>query len=338
MYLWQVHVSESSSIADHCSNYGLSDSKEGSFRSACNHLHDQCCMQCESLKDALQQMESCFKGCSMSQEEEDDMMYSFREAVQSINAWKAHQLRSTRQDEARTRILDSLHENSVHVTQDWAMKFLPQKYRESQSDWFAKRGISWHISVVARRIQGRFYHQTFVHIVENCKQDSFTVVRILEHTLSTLKKEHPELTTAFLRQDNAGCYHCAEMLASCAQMKAKTGTAVARVDFSDPQGGKGSCDRKAATIKAHVKRFINEGHDVLNAVDFKNAMLSHGGIRDVRVVVVDASTAEKDTQSQIKWEGISSLNNFLYSDNTIIVWRAYNVGVGKHMESKQCFR
>ena len=164
-------------------------------------------------------------------------MYSFREAVQSINAWKAHQLRSTRQDEARTCILDSLDENSVHVTQDWAMKFLPQ-YRESQSDWFAKRGISWHISVVARKIQGRFYHQTFVHIVENCTQASFTVVRILEHTLSTLKKELPELTTAFLRQGNAGCYHCTEMLASCTRMKAKTGIAVARVDFSDPQGGR----------------------------------------------------------------------------------------------------
>ena len=65
----------------------------------------------------------------MSQEEEDDMMYSFRKEVQSINAWKAHQLRSTRQDEARTCILDTLDENSVHVTQDWAMKFLPQKYR-----------------------------------------------------------------------------------------------------------------------------------------------------------------------------------------------------------------
>jgi len=86
-------------------------------------------MQYESLNDALQQMESCFKGCSMSQEEEDDMMYSFRKEVQSINAWKAHQLRSTRQDEARTCILDTLDENSVHVTQDWAMKFLPQKYR-----------------------------------------------------------------------------------------------------------------------------------------------------------------------------------------------------------------
>ena len=53
---------------------------------------------------------------------------------------------------------------------------------ESQSDWFAKRGISWHIVVVAQKVQVSFQHQAFIHIVENGKQDSFTVVRIVGHT------------------------------------------------------------------------------------------------------------------------------------------------------------
>jgi hypothetical protein len=74
-------------------------------------------------------------------------------AVQEIQSWKAHQLRSVRQDKARSEILDALDESSVFITQDWAMKFLPQKYRESQSDWFGKRGISWHISVAVRKKQ-----------------------------------------------------------------------------------------------------------------------------------------------------------------------------------------
>ena len=241
--------------------YALSDIKEDPLSSACDHAHDQYCMQCESLKDALQRMESCFAECSISQEELDDLMYSFHQAVQSIESWKAHQLRSTRRDEARTCMLESLDDNSVHVTQDWAMKFLPQRYRESQSDWFAKRGISWHISVVARKIQERFQHQAFVHLVENCKQDSFTVVPIIEDTLCTLRKEHPELTTAFLRQDNAGCYHCAEMLASCEQMKSKTGIAVKRVDFSDPQGEKG-----------HVTERQKESRDMLKGTSTRVMM------------------------------------------------------------------
>ena len=30
-----------------------------------------------------------------------------------------------------------------------------------------------------------------------------------------------------------------------------------RFDFSDPQGGKGSCDGKASTIKGHMRTHLN---------------------------------------------------------------------------------
>jgi len=57
------------------------------------------------------------------------------------------------------------------------MKFLPAKYRESQCDWFRKWGLSWHLSIVARKV-GRLQSQTFVHIIENCLQYTSAVVRI----------------------------------------------------------------------------------------------------------------------------------------------------------------
>jgi len=117
-------------------------------------------------------------------------------------------------------------------------------------------------------------------------------------------------------------------------MAIKTGIAVRRVDFSDLQGGKGPCDRKAATIKAHVRRFINEGHDVQTALDFKEVMLSNGGIEGTRIFVADASTV-RDSQPQVKLEGVSSLNNFRYSEGGITVWRAYKVGEGKIVQGIQ---
>ena len=86
-------------------------------------------MQCETLKEVLEKIHNCFVNCTISQEERDDLTYSYRQAVESIKAWKSHQLRCSRQDEARTNVLDNLDQNSVHITQDWAMKFLPQKYR-----------------------------------------------------------------------------------------------------------------------------------------------------------------------------------------------------------------
>lgn len=78
-------------------------------------------------------------------------MFSCQKAIQAIDAWKSHQLRSLRQDKSRTDMIDALDETTVLITEDWTMKFLPEKYRETQTDWFVKRGTSWHISVVTIR-------------------------------------------------------------------------------------------------------------------------------------------------------------------------------------------
>lgn len=211
------------------------------------------------------------------------------------------------------------------------MTFLPKYYRESQTNWFAKRGISWHISVVVRKEGDVLEQQAFVHVVQNCSQESNDVVGILNHTLCALKKQHPEVKRAYMRQDNAGCYHSAEFLTSSRLLEKSTGIKVCRVDFSDPQGGKGPCDRKAATIKAHVMRYVNEGNDVTTAANLKEAILSHGGINGVRVAVIPAIEQQVTTTGQGKIDGISTLNNFKYSDDgsKLTVWKAYEIGNGK---------
>ena len=79
------------------------------------------------------------------------------------------------------------------------------------------------------------------------------------------------------------------------------------VDFSDPQGGKGLADRMSATCKNHVRKYINEGHDVRNAHQMKPAILSNGGIKGVRVAVLEAPIDE--TPEQRKIPGINKLKN-----------------------------
>ena len=77
-----------------------------------------------------------------------------------------------------------------------------------------------------------------------------------------------------------------------------------------------------------------KGHDVENASQFKEAMLSSGGVHGVRVAVVDAVVCEKSDEPEVRWDGVSSLNNFQYSNDQITVWRAYNVGKGKVVKGK----
>ena len=117
------------------------------------------------------------------------------------------------------------------------------------------------------------------------------------------------------------------MLAACCLMRKTTGINVRRVDFRNPQGGKGACDRKAATIKAHVPCFVSEGHDVLTADDLKDAILSNNGVRGVRVAVVNCEVLPP-TQP-VKWEGVSNANNLLYEDTGLTEWRAYDIGKRK---------
>lgn len=67
------------------------------------------------------------------------LRFEYTESVRNIQAWKAHLLRLSNQDEAKQHILQRLDKNSCLVIMDWAMKFLPVQYREQMNDFFGQR-------------------------------------------------------------------------------------------------------------------------------------------------------------------------------------------------------
>ena len=212
------------------------------------------------------------------------------------------------------------------------MKFIPQQYRESQADWFGKRGISWHISVVYRRVDGELQSQSFIHVIQSCSQDSPTIVIMMEHLLRTLKAEHPEIESALFRQDNAGCYHSSITVLACHALEA-TGVKIKGLDFSDPQGGKGAADRLAATAKSHIRYYVNEGNDVTTAQQMCDALQSYGGLEGVRVAAL--KTIDESLPSHYhapKLPGINKYNNFRFSSGKLLAWRAYSIGSGKQIQ------
>ncbi|KAL9968537.1 hypothetical protein ACROYT_G020644 [Oculina patagonica] len=160
-----VHVSESSTVPDHCRCFALSDAKCSEYQGECSHIHDGVCDRCSLVEVSIGEIEDALKLIATESEEMDELTFNTEQARRSISAWKAHLLRAVNQDEARVDVMEMLEENSVFLVQDWAMKFLPRKYRESQSDWFAKRGIPWHITVALRQRPNRQIEtMAFVHI------------------------------------------------------------------------------------------------------------------------------------------------------------------------------
>ena len=77
------------------------------------------------------------------------------------------------------QLLKAIDESSVLIVQDWAMKYLPLKYRESQTDWFGKRGIPWHLTVATRREGGELQMLTFALIFKSCSQDSCAILAVM---------------------------------------------------------------------------------------------------------------------------------------------------------------
>jgi len=135
-------------------------------------------------------------------------------------------VRAINQERAKIDILDNLTAQQVLVVMDWAMKWLPRSHRETQIEWFGKRGISWHVSACVTRAEdeaSEFEVQTFVHIFEKCNQDWFAVLSILDHLVQQLVQISPDLKEIFLRSDNAGCYHNAPLLISAPVITAKGG-------------------------------------------------------------------------------------------------------------------
>ena len=119
-----------------------------------------------------------------------------RKLARPFAAWKAHQLRSINQDRARLKVLEFLDPTCVLIVQDFAMTFTPVQYREDQSDFFGKRGISRHVSVCLRKVSGKLESQTFIHIFQSGLQDSTAVV--LQELFSWIsRKRLTQLTTTF---------------------------------------------------------------------------------------------------------------------------------------------
>lgn len=82
------------------------------------------------------------------QEEKEELQHDLSNAIDKIEAWKAHILRAVHQDVAKQDILNSMTPQQVLIIMDWAMKFLPLKFRETQGEWFGKKGRSWHVTAV----------------------------------------------------------------------------------------------------------------------------------------------------------------------------------------------
>lgn len=262
---FQVHIAESSTVPDHCREFALSD-ESGPFGSKCEHKHDMVCINCEQIHELLSSISSLISESNLKEKEEnrDDYEYKLAQAKCNISNWKTHIVRTNHQEKAKSDIMANMGPNEVILVLDWAMKYLPRRYREDQSNWFAKRGLSWHIGVAFRRRE-TIESLAFVHIFRGqISQDSNATSAVILDIVKEIKARNHSVSKVHLWSDNAGCYKSSETITALFRSRA-----IDTYDFCEAQSGKGACDRTAATIKSGIRRYVNQGNDVLTAEQMK---------------------------------------------------------------------
>ena len=225
---YKTHTGSKERCKDHCTTFSLSDPNNSDYSSSCNHEHELSCHECARLTCLVEKIDEKLndKNVSLTGEQRARSQYDHKQATNSILLWKAHLLRTVVQEKAKQDVLTNLNKESTLLIKDWAMKFLPMKFRERMDDFYGKRGRSWHVTCSIKRAsedEDRVEVDTFVHIFDSCTQDWFSVESIVEHVLSVITMEDPSITKFFLRSDNAGCYHNTELLLSLKAMRERHG-------------------------------------------------------------------------------------------------------------------
>ena len=164
-----------------------------------------------------------------------------------------------------------------------------------------------------------FFHElkSYAHILDSCQQDWYAVCAIIENTLEALRKEHPHITRVNLRSDEAGCYHNNFLITAVRDAGNRVGITVTQYDFSEPQYGKDVCDRILCPMKSAIRRYCNEGDNVLSAKDMCTA-LSERPVRGTTACVCSVNESQETLEVK-KIENFSRYHNFKFESNGIRV-------------------
>lgn len=143
--------------------------------------------------------------------------------------WKAPIIWQINQEEVKKCLENN--RRYVSYSKDWGMQFLPMKYRERQSNWLGKQGLSWHISnfKTMNASTSKVELKSYINIFDSCLLDWYAVCLIIENT----QEEHPN-SRVNLRSDEGSCYYSRFLMATVRDARKPVGITV----FPKPQHGK----------------------------------------------------------------------------------------------------
>ena len=90
---------------------------------------------------------------------------------------------------------------------DWAQKVLPFTFREKQSDYFGKKGMSVHVDVFFKKNeQGQLTKLVYFTVIFRCDQDMLSTLTVAQAVLQQYKIDNPKVRKLLIVRQCRMCY------------------------------------------------------------------------------------------------------------------------------------
>ena len=295
-------------------------------------------MSCPECNDIIATIDKILD--QAEKKNDPEVLYDVRQNIDAIVEWIQHSLRGVQQDRAKRdgmKCLDNL--EYAFWLKDWAQKVLPSTFREKQSDYFGKKGMSVHVDVFFQKNEkGKLTKLVYFTVIFRCEQDMLSTLNVAHHVLQQYNIDNPQynidnpqVKKLLIKSDNAGCYSAGSAFQAEWKICKTLGITLKRHDFNEPQCGKDQCDRESAIARKLMRACVDGGNNILNANDIKSAILYKSGVPNSKVSVIEIDKSVSSTTS-VKIANSQSIHSTEFSDNHMTVWHYYQIGSGKRVE------
>ena len=200
-------------------------------------------------------------------------------------------------------------------------------------EWFGKKGISGHVNFFfLRNNEQKFIKATYFTFIDKCSQDMAASSCVFKNDLEQFRADFPDVKFIHCRNDNAGCYSGASAIMAKREICDQVGIKLESIDFNEAQKGKDQCDRDGAVVKRKLRSYVNSGHDVIDAVNVKEAVDAPPGIvKNSKSCVIELDYNNIELE-KVKIRDVSRYHYFKVEETGIRAWKLQGIGHGKLLQ------
>ncbi|PXF42201.1 hypothetical protein BWQ96_08069 [Gracilariopsis chorda] len=235
-------------------------------------------------------------------EERNDALCGLRNIRQRFFLYDAHLHRVFAHQNALETVCEEIVTQKRHyhalLLANYKMKFESLCYREKNIDFFGKKGISWHVTVVfylsddyGCEVESSYLHHLSMlyhdHIVQgDTQQDGSAVASLLEVAIMRLEVDLPKVREVLVLSDNVACYQNTTLPLILTFIAKGNGFSLLRFMHTETLDGKSMLEVHFAIALRHVSKIFAEGMDVKTPSTLVTALRAGSGLKNTAAELI----------------------------------------------------